>query len=71
MRVQICPKCGCPLNVAFVLYDKPNRQILMQCPKCHGQYGDEDSIVETLFVPDDAIVETRAGLEGVEARVVL
>jgi len=71
MRVQICPRCGRALNVVFALYEQNRRQVMLQCPKCHEQYGDDDSTVETLFLPDDDIVETRAGLEGVEARVII
>lgn len=66
MRVQICPKCGRPMNVAFALYNKDDKSVKIQCPKCH-QSGD-DCTVETLFIQDD-IVETRAGLEGIEAQV--
>lgn len=68
MRVQICPKCGTPMNVAFALYDRDYRQILIQCPKCHITEDTKSGTVETIFMPDD-IVETRAGLEGIEARV--
>lgn len=67
MRVQICPKCGRPMNVAFALFEKDERAVKIKCPKCH-QSGD-DTTVETLFLDD--VVETRAGLEGVEAQVMV
>lgn len=69
MRVQICPKCGTAMNVAFALFNKPDRQILIQCPKCHIIEDDFSGTVETLFLPDEDLVETRAGIEGIEARV--
>ena len=69
MRVQICPKCGTPMNVAFILYEKPDKRINVQCPKCHHTDDPKSGTVETLFLPDEDVVETRAGLEGVEAMV--
>ena len=69
MRIQICPKCGSPMNVVFDVHEKGNQNMQVRCPKCHTiEDADSDSI-STLFMPDDEIIETRAGLEGVEARV--
>ena len=70
MFVQICPKCGTPMNVAFALYEKDKRRIHLQCPKCFTQQDDESSVVETLYF-QDVEVETRAGLEGIEAQVMV
>ena len=69
MRVQVCPKCGSPMNVAFALYNKDDRSVQIQCPKCH--MSGKENTVETVFFPDDDIVETRAGIEGIEARVMI
>lgn len=67
MRVQICPRCGNAMNVAFALFERDKRRVLIQCPKCHICQDEKSGAVETLFLPDDP-VETRAGIEGVEAR---
>ena len=69
MFVQVCPKCGTPMNVAFALFKPMERSILLQCPKCHKVDDNESGVVEKLFIPDDDLVETRAGIEGIEARV--
>lgn len=71
MRIQICPKCGSPMNVAFALYSKEENKVTIQCPKCHMSGDDKSSAVETLFLPDEDLIETRAGIEGIEARVIL
>ena len=70
MRVRVCPKCGTPLNVAFALFEKDKNSILLQCPKCHNSEDDKSGIVETIYFQDD-VVETRAGLEGIEAQVMV
>lgn len=62
MKVEFCPKCGSPMNVAFALFEKKDRKVHIQCPKCK-------LITETLPLPDDEVVETRAGIEGIEAMV--
>lgn len=66
MRVQVCPKCGRPMNVAFAFFTKDDKSIKIQCPNC--RHNGDDGVVDTLYLEDD-IVETRAGLEGVEAQV--
>lgn len=71
MFVQVCPKCGTPMNVAFALFEKDKRRIMIQCPKCHTIEDQQSGVVETLYLPDEDLVETRAGLEGIEARVMV
>lgn len=71
MRVQVCPKCGSSMNVAFALFEKDPKRILLLCPKCHRYEDERSGVVENVYVPDDDLVETRAGIEGIEARVVI
>lgn len=59
------------MNVAFALYDGNERAVHIQCPKCHTIEDDKSGTVETIFLPDDDYVDTRAGIEGIEARVIL
>lgn len=60
------------MNVAFALFDKNEHSVHIQCPKCYNTENDKDSIVETMFLSDDdCCVDTRAGIEGIEARVIL
>lgn len=58
------------MNVAFAFYDKKHHSILIQCPKCHTTEDANSGVVDTLYFADDT-VETRAGIEGVEAQVMV
>jgi len=70
MRIQICPKCGTPMNSAFSFSNSMGSIDIVACPKCHFQCDIDDAVTDTMFVPS-GIVETRAGLEGIEAQVLV